>query len=93
MFTELFTPFSHTCIHTLFFLSLSLSLSLSPSPSPSLPPSPSPSLPLPLSLSKEVVDRPYYRDLLDHPLIKEYESKDVDIGQWFRDIIKTIGPH
>ena len=65
--------------------SLSLSLSVSLPPPLSLSPSP-------LSLSKEVVVRPYYRDLLEHPLIKEYESKEVDVGQWFRDVIKTIGP-
>lgn len=44
------------------------------------------------SLAKEVSDRPYYPDLLQHPLIKEYESKDVDIGLWFRDVCTTIGP-
>jgi hypothetical protein len=71
---------------------LSLPPSLPPSPSPSLPPSLSLSLPSLSSLSKEVVVRPYYHDLLEHPLIKEYESKDVDVGEWFRDVNKTIGP-
>ena len=44
------------------------------------------------SLRKEVEKRPHYPELLQHPLIKEYESKPVDVGVWFQDICKTIGP-
>ena len=44
------------------------------------------------SLAKDVKDRPYYPDLLDHPLIREYEVKEVNVGQWFKDICATIGP-
>ena len=44
------------------------------------------------SLAKDVKDRPYYPDLLQHPLIKEFEVKEVNVGQWFKDICATIGP-
>jgi mitogen-activated protein kinase kinase 7 len=37
-------------------------------------------------LSKDVQSRPQYSQLLLHPLIKEYESKEVDVGAWFRSI-------
>jgi hypothetical protein len=81
------TIYAHTLSISIYhFILIFSSLSLPPSPSLSL------SLPSLSSLSKEVVVRPYYRDLLEHPLIKEYESKDVDIGEWFRDVNKTIGP-
>lgn len=49
-------------------------------------------LPLfPLSLTKDVDVRPHYAELLEHPLIKEYETKPVNVGEWLRDVEKTIG--
>ena len=38
------------------------------------------------SLKKEVKDRPYYSELLGHPLVKEYEMKPVDVVVWLKDI-------
>ncbi len=44
-----------------------------------------------ISLTKDVKERPRYRELLEHTLIKEYEEKPVDVGAWLRDIEKTVG--
>lgn len=42
-------------------------------------------------LTKDVEVRPHYAELLKHPLIKEYETKPVDVGAWLRDVEKTVG--
>lgn len=43
------------------------------------------------SLTKDVLVRPHYDELLEHPLIKEYETKPVDVGAWLRDVEATVG--
>ena len=43
------------------------------------------------SLTKEVGVRPRYDKLLEHPLIKDYDEKEVDVGAWLRDVDKTVG--
>ena len=57
------------------------------------PPSLSLSLSLSLSssLCKDVDERPQYDKLLLHPLIKEYEEKPVDVGEWFSEMCSTHG--
>lgn len=44
-----------------------------------------------LSLTKDVDTRPRYAELVEHPLIKEYETKAVNVGEWLRDVEKTVG--
>lgn len=43
------------------------------------------------SLTKDFTVRPHYSELLEHPLIKEFEVKPVDVGAWLRDVEKTVG--
>lgn len=43
------------------------------------------------SLCKDVDERPQYDKLLLHPLIKEYEEKPVDVGEWFSEMCSTHG--
>ncbi|XP_019851593.1 PREDICTED: dual specificity mitogen-activated protein kinase kinase 7-like isoform X2 [Amphimedon queenslandica] len=42
-------------------------------------------------LCKDVDERPQYDKLLLHPLIKEYEEKPVDVGEWFSEMCSTHG--
>lgn len=42
-------------------------------------------------LTKDVEKRPYYADLLEHPLIKKYEVESVDLGAWFQEQCRVHG--
>ena len=83
------SPLSLPSLSPLSPLSLPSPSSLSPFPSPS-PYSPLP-LPSLLSLTKNVEKRPHYSELLEHPLIKKYETETVDLGEWFKDMCRTHG--
>ncbi|CAG2179731.1 unnamed protein product, partial [Oppiella nova] len=39
-------------------------------------------------LTKDYKKRPKYRKLLEHQFIREYERKDVDVSNWFRDLMR-----
>ena len=43
------------------------------------------------SLTKDVEKRPYYAELLGHPLIKNYETLSVDLGDWFQEQCRLHG--
>ena len=43
------------------------------------------------SLTKDVAMRPHYGNLLEHPLIKEYENRDIDVGAWLRKVETIVG--
>ena len=74
-----------------------------PSPliSPLLPPLPSSPLsplssllsspPPSPSLTKDVEKRPHYAELLEHALIKKYETEAVDLGVWFQEQCRIHG--
>nr|KAF6349328.1 mitogen-activated protein kinase kinase 7 [Myotis myotis] len=47
----------------------------------------------PLSLTKDHRKRPKYNKLLEHSFIKHYETLEVDVASWFKDVMaKTESP-
>ena len=45
----------------------------------------------PSSLCKDVNSRPHYSQLLQHPLIIQYDQRPVDIAAWYTEVCSKHG--